>query len=319
MKVFITGGSGFVGGHAIEALVREGHEVSALARSAEAADRVRSYGASPVSGSLGAIDAALLKGNDAVVHAAAYVEEWGTREQFWKANVEGTQNLLDASKEAGVRRFVHVGTEAAVFSGEDLVDIDESFPYPESQKYLYSETKAEAERRVLSANSTALETISIRPRFVWGPRDTSVLPAIVKMAKAGRFAWLDQGHKRTSTTHVANLVHALVLALDHGTPGRAYFVADDGTRTLREFLTALAGTQGVDLGTRNMPSAVARPLARVVETTWRTLRLRGAPPIVRFSVDMMSSAVTVKTDRARKELGWAPVIGVDQGLAAMKA
>lgn len=319
MKVFITGGSGFVGGHAIERLVREGHEVSALARSPEAADRVRSYGASPVSGSLGAVDAALLKGIDAVVHAAAYVEEWGTREQFWKANVDGTQNLLDASRGAGVRRFVHVGTEAAVFSGEDLVEIDETFPYPERQKYLYSETKAEAERRVLSANGDGLETISIRPRFVWGPRDTSVLPAIVKMAKAGRFAWLDQGHKRTSTTHVANLVHALVLALDHGTPGRAYYVADDGTRTLREFLTALAGTQGVDLGTRNMPSVVARPLARAVEATWRTLRLRGAPPIVRFSVDMMSSSVTVKTDRARKELGWAPVVGVDEGLRAMKA
>ncbi len=318
MKVFITGGSGFVGGHAIEALVRSGHEVSALARSAGAADRVRSYGATPVSGALGAIDAAVLKGIDAVVHAAAYVEEWGTREQFWQANVEGTQNLLDAAREAGVRRFIHVGTEAAVFSGEDLIDIDEDFPYPEHQKYLYSETKAEAERRVLAANDETFQTLSIRPRFVWGPRDTSVLPAIVKMAKAGRFAWLDQGSKLTSTTHVANLVHALVLALDHGKPGRAYYVADDGTRTLREFLTALAGTQGVDLGARNMPSAVARPLARVIEATWRTFRLRSAPPIVRFSVDMMSSAVTVKTDRARRELGWAPVLGVEDGLRAMQ-
>lgn len=319
MKVFITGGSGFVGGHAIEALVRAGHDVSALARSPSAAERVRSYGATAVSGSLGALGAEHLAGIDAVIHAAAYVEEWGTRDQFWSANVEGTQNLLDASRSAGVRRFVHVGTEAAVFAGRDLMGIDEDEPYPAKQIYLYSETKAEAERRVLGANSDVFTTMSIRPRFVWGPRDTSVLPAIVRMAKAGRFAWLDQGCKLTSTTHVANLAHALVLSLDHGIGGRAYFVADDGTRTLREFLSALAGTQGVDLGKRNMPSAVARPLARLVEGTWRHLGLRNAPPIVRFSVDMMSSTVTVDTTRARRELDWAPVISVEDGVAAMKA
>ncbi|MFO0618567.1 MAG: NAD-dependent epimerase/dehydratase family protein [Polyangiaceae bacterium] len=319
MRVFVTGGSGFVGGHLIERLVERGHEVRALARSDRAAAVVRGYGAAPAQGDLGSVGTEALRGVDAVVHAAAFVEEWGTRAQFWEANVEGTSRLLEAARSAGVKRFVHVGTEAALFEGHDLVDVDEAAPYPAKPRYLYSETKAEAEKRVLAAARDGLETLSIRPRLVWGPRDTSVLPAIVRMAKAGQFAWLDGGRARTSTTHVANLTHALELALSRGVSGRAYFVADDDERTLRSFLGALARTQGVDLGTRSMPSSIARPLARAIEGVYRLLRVRRAPPLTRFAVDMMSSSITVRTDRARRELGYAPVIRVEDGLATLAA
>lgn len=314
MQIFLTGGSGFVGGHVIEALVRGGHDVRALARSDRAAGQVRALGATPVRGELGAVTPAMLAGAEAVIHAAAFVEEWGTREQFWRGNVEGTGNMLDAARAAGVRRFIHVGTEAALFAGDDLVGVDETAPYPTRQRYLYSETKAEAERRVLQANTAAFTTLSIRPRFVWGPRDTSVLPTILRMARAGSFAWIGGGRARTSTTHVANLVHALTLALTRGAGGRAYFVADDGERTLREFLTALAATQGVDLGARTLPGRLARSLARVVEGVWRLLGVRRPPPMTRFAVDMMACSVTVDTTRARQELGYAPVISVAAGL-----
>jgi hypothetical protein len=318
MKVFLTGGSGFIGGHAIEALARRG-EVRALARSDAAAAQVRQRGAVVVPGDLASLGPEPLRGCDVVVHAAARAEEWGTREQFWSANVEGTRRALEAAKGAGVRRFVHIGTEAALFDGHDLVDIDETAPYPARQRYPYSETKAEAERLVLAANAPGFETISLRPRLVWGPRDATVLPAIVRMAKEGSFAWLDGGVAKTSTTHVANLVRAIELALAGGVPGHAYFVADDGTRTVRDFLTSLARTLGVELGARNVPSFVARPIARVVEAAWRLFRVRRQPPMTRFAVDMMSSTVTVRTDRARRELGYAPVISVDDGLAAMRA
>jgi nucleoside-diphosphate-sugar epimerase len=314
MKVFVTGGSGFVGGHAIEALVRAGHEVVALSRSSSSDEKVRGYGATAVRGDLGSVSADHLAGCDAVIHAAAFVEEWGTREQFWAANVAGTTRLLDAARTAGVKRFVHVGTEAAIFEGKDLVDVDEDAPLSTASPYLYGETKAEAERRVCAASKGGLETIVIRPRLVWGPRDASVLPAVLAMAKAGKFAWLDGGAQRTSTTHVDNLVHALVLALDHGTPGKAYFVADDGTRTLREFLERAAAAHGADLGSRSIPSWLARPLAHFVEDVWRGLGTKRAPPMTRFAIDMMSSSVTVRTDRARRDLGWRPVTSVDEGM-----
>lgn len=315
MRIFVTGASGFVGGHLTEALSPE-HEVLALARSEKSAKVVAQLGARPVSAELGAIRPSDLAGVDAVVHAAAFVEEWGTRDQFWKANVEGTAQLLDAAQKAGVRRFLHVGTEAALFDGHDLVNIDETHPYPAHHHYLYSETKAEAERRVLAA-SGAMTTLSIRPRFVWGPRDTSVLPTILRMAEAGAFVWLDGGRHRTSTTHVANLVHALRLALEKGRGGEAYFIADDGERTLRDFLTQLAATQGADLGTRRAPSALVRPAARAIEAIWRLFGIRKPPPMTRFAIDMMSSTVTVSTTKARTELGYHPVISVEEGMRAL--
>ncbi len=316
MRVFITGGSGFVGGHVIERLSPR-HEVRAMARSDRSAATVRGYGATPVRCDLDAVEPEHLAGVDAVVHCAAYVEEWGTRDDFWKGNVEGTTRMLDVARRAGVGRFIHIGTEAALFDGHDLVDIDETFPYPTRQRYLYSETKAEAERRVLAANRDGFTTISLRPRLVWGPRDTSVLPAVLRMAREGAWAWLDGGRQRTSTVHVSNVALAVELALSAGRGGQAYFIADDGTRTMREFLGALTTTQGVTLSDRSMPGAIARPLARAIEGTWRALGIRKAPPMTAFAIAMMSRTVTVKTDKARADLGYAPAVSVADGLAAM--
>lgn len=318
MRVFITGASGFIGGHVAEALSRD-HEVLALSRSAVGAQTARERGATPVMGSLGAVAIQDLEGVDAIVHCAAFVEEWGTREQFWAANVDGTRQLLEVARRAGVKRFVHVSSEAVLFAGEDLDSVDETHPYPERQRFLYSETKAEAERLVLAASGPDFTTISLRPRFVWGPRDQTVLPTILRMAQDGRFVWIDGGRSRTSTTHVANLVHGVTLALERGRGGQAYFLADDGERTVREILSRLAATRGVSLPTRSMPGKVARAIAAVAEGAWRLLRLGGQPPLTRFTAAMLSSNVTVRTDKARAELGWAPVITVDQGIAELSA
>jgi hypothetical protein len=319
MQVFVTGGSGFIGGHLIEALAGAGHEVRALARSDRSAEAVRRLGATPVRGDLGGVRAEDLAGAEGVIHCAAFVEEWGTRAQFWEGNVEGTARVLAAARGAGARRFVHVGTEAALFDGRDLIDVDESHPYPARHRFLYAETKAEAERRVLAGSGGGMAAISVRPRLVWGPRDATVLPVVLRMAREGSFAWIDGGRARTSTTHVANLVHALLLALTRGEGGRAYFVADDGTRTLREFLTALARTQGVELPARSVPGAIARPLAAAVEGAFRLVGSRRAPPLTGFAVSMMSRTVTVRTDRARAELGYAPVMSVEEGLRGLAA
>ena len=362
MRVFVTGGSGFVGGHLIERLVRDGHEVVAMARSDRSAERVAGYGATPSRTDLDRVGPTHLEGCDAVIHAAAHVEEHGSREEFWRINVEGTQRMLDAAKRAGgvvgsagsaaggvvgaagsaaggvvgsagsaaggvvgsagsaagVKRFVHVGTEAILLNDtRDLIDVDESFPVPKHHRFLYSETKAEAEARVLAANDPQLTTIALRPRLVWGPRDETILPAIARMVDAGSFAWIDGGRARTSTTHVHNLVEALVLALTRGEGGRAYFVADDGTRTLKDFLSALAATRGIRIPNRSVPSVVLRPLARALEKGWQLARRPGPAPLTPFAVCVMSRSVTIRTDRARRELGYAPIVGVDEGLRAL--
>src|SRR5690606_12896964 len=138
-----------VGGHAIEVLVAGGHELRAMARSDRSAALVEGFGATAVRCALDDVDATHLAGCDAVVHCAAFAEGWGTRAQFVEGNVEGTRRMLAAARAAGVRRFIHIGTEAVLFDGHDLIDVDEQHPYPVRQRFLYSETKAEAERLVL--------------------------------------------------------------------------------------------------------------------------------------------------------------------------
>ena len=316
MKIFVTGGSGFVGGHFVEKMARE-HAVFALARSTKSEKAVTKYGATPVRGELGKVTATMLGGIDAIVHAAAFVEEWGTRAEFERGNVEATRQLLRVARAAGVKRFVHVGTEAAVFDGTPLHFIDETHPYPVRHRFLYSETKAEAERLVLAESDPRMETISIRPRLVWGPRDASVLPAILRMASDGGFAWLDGGRHRTSTVHVYNVARALELALTRGQGGRAYFVVDDGTTTYREFLSALARTQDVELPNRSIPGWLARGAARAFEAGFRTFRVTRPPPLTTFAASMMSAEVTIDGSRAKRELGYEPVISRADGLRAM--
>lgn len=285
-----------------------------MARSKRSEAVVAGFGATPVPCALGEVREEHLANADVIVHCAAFVEEWGTREQYVRVNVEGTKQLLAAAKQAGTSRFIHIGTEAALFNGADLVDIDETEPYP-AQTFLYSETKAEAERYVLAANGPGFFTLSLRPRFVWGPRDQTILPAIVGMAK--RWSWIDGGRAQTSTTHVANLAHAVSLALENGRGGEAYFVADRERSTLRVFLTSLARTRGVNLPSRSLPKPVARTVAKVLERVYRLASSKTPPPITRFSAAMMSSAVTVRTAKAERDLGYAPVISVAEGFAGL--
>ena len=254
-----------------------------------------------------------------MVHCAARAEDWGPRAQFWAANVEGTQQLLGCATQAGVRRFIHIGTEAALFDGHDLDDVDESHPCPTRHRFAYSETKAEAERLVLDADQPGFTTLCLRPRLVWGPGDQSVLPTLIDTANRGAFAWVDGGQARTSTTHVGNLVHAVQQSIEHGRGGQAYFVADETNATLRDFLSRLAATAGVVLPDRSVPGWVLRPAATVVETLWAWLRPSTRPPLTRFAAAMMSRTVTVQTTKAEDELGYRPPITVEDGMAQLEA
>ena len=316
--VFVTGGSGFIGSHLLEDLSRD-HLVHALARSDAAATRVRAYGARAVRGELASVTPADLAGVDVVVHAAALVEAWATPAEFFATNVTGTRTLLAAAQAAGVRRFIHLACDSVLFDGRDLRRVDERAPYPARHRFPYPATKAEAERLVLAAAAPDVAPLSLRPRLVWGPRDTTLMPTLRRLVDHDRWSWLDHGRAVTSTTHVKNVVHAVRLALTRGRAGEAYFIADDGERSLRQFLTALLATSGIPLPDTSAPSWLARPLARTVERTWRLLRLRRAPPLTAFEVALMSTSVTVDTAKARAELGYAPVVTVADGIGSLTA
>ena len=316
---FVTGGSGFIGGALIERLRREGWEVRGLARSERSAAAVRGSGAEPVLGDLGDLEAlrAGAQGSDVTFHAAAKVDDWGEPQEFEELNVAGTQRVIDASRSAGVRRLVHVGTEAALMAGRPLIDVDEDAPLRPDSPALYSSSKARAEQRVRAANGDDLETVVIRPRFVWGRGDTTLLPALSELVRSGRFRWVGGGGQLTATTHVDNTVEGLWLGATRAPAGGVYFVTDGEPVVFREFVTRMLATQGVTPPDKSVPAALAGGAAVAAERIWRLTRRSGAPPLTRFAVWVSSQECTIDISRAQAELGYAPVISREQGLAEL--
>jgi nucleoside-diphosphate-sugar epimerase len=319
-SAFVTGGSGFIGGRLVRRLAAGGSRVRALARSDGSAAVVEEFGAEPVRGDLA--DAGAMRegarGCSATFHLAAQLGTWGSREQFERGNVEGTRNALRASREAGVRRFVHCGTEAALLAGEPLVHADESAPLRPDSKALYSSTKARAEQAVRAASADGFETVVVRQRFVWGAGDTTLLPGIVAMVEKGRFAWVGGGGHRTDITHVENVVEGLLLGAEKGRAGEAYFVTDGEPVVFRDFVSELLETQGVEPPTRSLPTPLARAAAAGSEAAWRLLRLKGEPPATRFAVWASSQECTIDISKARRELGYEPLVSREEGLAELR-
>lgn len=318
MKVFITGASGFVGGAIAGKLVKD-FEVLAMARSGRAARKVEALGVISVKCDLKTVRTIHLQDSELLIHSAGFVESWGTREQFWEGNVEGTRRILEIARAANVKRFIFIGTEAAFFYGQDMIDIDETYPYPDETPFLYSESKAEAEKLVLAANEPGVfETVSIRPRFVWGPNDQTILPNLIAMIKAGNFMWVNEGEFRAATTYIGNLVYAVKLAIEKGKGGEAYFVTDGETWTVRKFISALLETQEMVGSRRSVPVWLVRFVANSFEYFWKLFNLKSKPPITRFSAGIMSTECTIRIDKAKRELGYEPLISIPQGMKILE-
>lgn len=317
---FVTGGSGFVGRNLIRHLLARGDQVRALARSDSAVQAVKTLGAQAVRGDLqdfGALREGMA-GCDVVYHAAAEVSEWGPRERFHEVNVIGTQTLLTAARAAGVKKFVHVSTEAVLVDGTPLKNVTEGRPIPERPLPRYPETKGLSEKSVVAANSPQMETVVVRPRLIWGKGDTSLLPQLIRGVREGKFMWVSGGTFLTSTTHVDNVCEGLMLAADKGRGGQVYFVSDGAPVQFRNFMTQLFATQGVDPGNKKIPHWLALLFGTVCEWLWDTFKLKEQPPATRMAVRLGGEEVTIDDSKARRELGYRGKVTREAGLAAMR-
>ncbi len=318
MKIFITGASGFVGGATVAQLKRD-HEFLCMSRSEAADAKIKAVGGAPVRCSLGDVREEHLCGVEAIIHSAAYVEAWGPWKIYWDMNVAATKQLLAAAKAAGVKRFVHIGTEACLFHGQHMRDIDETAPLAFNAPYPYSRTKAFAEQAVRDANEPGVfETVVIRPRFVWGPGDQTMLPELRKLVKSGGFMWINGGTAKTSTSHIDNVVEGIRLGLTKGRDGEAYFITDDEIVTMRHIVSGIAGADGLELPDKHAPAWLVGALAFTLEKASRLFGSSFEPMITRFAADIMARDCTINIAKAKSELGYAPLVPIEEGLARMK-
>lgn len=321
MKVLITGGGGFVGRAIAERLLARGDEVAILARG-EYPELV-AQGARQHRLDLREAQGleAALEGVELVFHTAAIAGMWGPRALYWAVNVEGTTNLLAAAQRVGVPRLVFTSSPSVTFSGADEEGVREvDAPYPDRYLFYYPETKAEAERRVLAANSPGLATTALRPHLVYGPRDPHLLPRLIRRHLQGRLARLGAGDNRVALTYIdnaaeAHLQAAAALAPGSANAGRAYYVTDPEPVRVWDWLGEVFAGLGLPPLTRQVGEGTATAAAAVLETAWRWLGLGGEPPITRFTVAQITRSHWYDLGAARADFGYAPPVDAREGQA----
>lgn len=326
MKIIVTGGAGFLGQALCRALQAEGHELTSFQRSHSPA--LEAMGVRQLRGDLADADAvhAAFAGQEAVFHNAAKAGAWGSYESYYAANVTGTRNVLAAMRAHGIGRLVYTSTPSVTHSGRSPVEGGNEIdtPYGEGFKAPYPATKLIAEKEVLAANGADLATVALRPRLIWGPGDTQLLPRLAERARAGRLRFIDGGHNRMDTTFIDNAAQAHVDAFKALVPGaacagKAYFISNGEPREVRRIVNDLLATAGVAPVEKSIPYGVAYAAGAVLEGVWRTLRLGGEPPMTRFLAEQLSTPHWYDISAAARDLGYVPRVSTQEGLARLAA
>lgn len=318
LNIFVTGATGFVGKRLLARLQADHHTVTALSRSTAKSSMLAETGTKVIHGSLENIGewAPALAGQEVVVHLASPIEVWGKWEDFHNPITLATEQLLKACDEQGVRRFIYISSESVLQGNGPLLDIDETYPYPDEPNSYYGKAKKLAEVGI-RRSSSSVHRVILRPPYIWGDGDKQ-LDKVIGKVKAGQFMWADGGEIPMEMVHVENLVEAIMLALTRGENGETYFVTDGNPRPVREFLTALLTARGVTPPTRSAPSWLLRPVARLVEGVWRVLHIPGVPPLSRFQLDFIALPRRYGIGKIRNGMGYRPVTDFAEALQAMK-
>lgn len=327
MQVLVTGGGGFLGLALCRALRERGHAVTSFSRSAHAA--LETMGVPQLRGDLAdrtAVLRALDGGFDAVLHNAAKAGVWGRRADFHAANVLGTENVLAACRAHGIGKLVYTSTPSVTHRATrpaEGVGADE-VPYGEPFKSHYAATKAIAERAVLAANDDRLATVALRPRLIWGPNDTQILPRLVARARSGRVRLVGGGDNLVDTTYLDNAAQAHVDALEHlhagaACAGQAYFISNGEPWPLRDVLNALLRAADAPEVRKSISFPAAYAIGAVCEALWTLLPLRDDPPLTRFLAEQLSTPHWYSMAPATRDFGYRPRLTMAQGLARLRA
>lgn len=327
MKILVTGGAGFLGQAICRGLLAQGHMVISTQRR-----RSIDLDAMGVEQRLGDLaDAAhvqrALEGVDAVFHNAAKAGHWGSEQSYIEANVTGTMNVLAACRAHGIARLVYTSTPSVAHNGRVPCEggNEISTPYAPAFKAPYPRTKQIAEKAVLAANGSAvagggtLSTVALRPRLIWGPGDTNLLPRLVERARAGRLRFIAGGHNRMDTTYVDNAADAHLKAFAALGPGsacagKAYFISNGEPQPVREIINGLLVAAGEPRVEASVPFAVAYAAGALCEVLWHTLPLKGEPPMTRFVAEQLATPHWYDLTAAKRDFGYVPQVRVAEGL-----
>lgn len=319
-RIFITGAGGYVGRNLSRHFQARGCKIVGLARSEKSESIIRELGGSPVVADIcdPSIDSHMA-GCDVLLHAAADLDHGIPTERQRRVNEDGTRNAFEKARAAGVSAAICISSDSVLADGNPLINVDETHPYPKKYAGCYSESKAASERIALGFQSDTFRVVSLRPRMVWGRDDTTAIPILSEMVRLGKFAWIGGGRYDVSTTHIANLCHAAELALLQGRGGEAYFVTDGAPVEFRSFVTQMLDTKDICAPDKTVPRSVVKAMARIGDFVGAISRGKIVPPVTMQIFASSALEITLNIDKARRELGYVPVMSRADGLAEMRS
>ncbi len=318
-KVFVTGGSGFVGQNIIPILIAHGYEVYAIARSDQSAKFVEALGAKAVRDDLTALSSntqKALQACDYVLHSAAHMDFTYDPKPYFALNIEATENLLKFAKRAGIQKFIYISA-APVVPGSPIVNLSEDQAGEGLPTALYPRTKAIAERKVLQSNTKDFITISLRPPAIWGP-DNHHLDDLMKSVKSGNWRWIGGGNQILSTIHVKNLGNAILAAFASELGATAYFVTDGERKSMKSLFKGILEAQGLNPGDKVLPLWIAKFAASTIERIWKLFGIKSRPPVAPLMIRLMGNEFSVSDEKARRELGYKNKISIEEGMAELR-
>jgi nucleoside-diphosphate-sugar epimerase len=319
MKILVTGGGGFLGSAICRQLLARGDEVIAYQRSSS--ETLAKLDVQITQGSI--TDTNLLinasKGTDAFIHTAAKAGLSLQYDDFYRPNVTGTENVIEACHRNGIRYLVFTSSPSVTHADGDIEGGDESLPYADAYNSPYPATKALAEQAVIAANCPELLTVSLRPHLIWGPGDNHLLPNLLKRARSGKLR-LPGPEKLIDTVYIDNAARAHLLALDklksepQTVGGKDYFISNDEPLTQARVFGGLLKAAGEEVNIQSISPRIATAAGTLIESVWKLGGMKSEPPLTRWSAEHLSTAHWYDISAAKRDLAYTVEVSITEGL-----
>lgn len=319
LKALVTGGGGFLGFAIVKQLRHLGIEVHTLAR--HHYTKLDEVGAKQFIGDMGhyAVVERAATGCDTIFHVAAKAGIWGDYAEYYRANVVGSDNIINACRTLGIRKLIYTSSPSVVFDGTSMEGLNESLPYPAHYHTAYPETKAIAEQHITAANDATLATVSLRPHLIWGPQDNHLTPRIIERGRAGKLRRIGKRDHKVDCIYIDNAAQAHILAAQQlrvgsKIAGKCYFISQDDPRNLWDIVNAILACDEIPPVTRTVPVKLASAMGWLLEHSYRLLKKTGEPPMTCFLASELSTAHWFDISAAKNDFGYAPLITIEQGM-----
>ena len=319
MKILVTGGTGFLGRHVVWRLAAEGHDIIFTGRNASSADVVKKLCSGRVEwqpiehGSHNAKSILIKKtaNVNAIIHCAALSSPWGPLDDFFRANVDSTGEVLAAGEAADIQRLIHISTPSIYFDFKDRLNIKESqsLPLPVNN---YALTKLQAEQLVTRSR---IQSVILRPRAIFGPWDNTLMPRLIRVMQRGPIPIMRGGTALMDVTYIDNLVDAICLSLTKPLLRQCstYNVSNGSPLEFIDLLEKLANNFHLSLRTKKIHWRIFDLVARLFEMHAHITKLQ-EPLLTRYTAGVLAFSQTLDISAITNELGYRPKVSVDDGL-----